>query len=155
MRKEIGEPIERPKNHWKRRRPYEMDEHLVFGRPEKNYGYPSGHASRGMVEALVLAELFPEKKEGILAIGRDIGWDRVLIGKHFPRTSMRAVCAQAIVRELLASPAFQHDLAEAKAKRRPRNARLVEGQTPAEDKRGDYKTGLRLRLGHSRPIEIA
>jgi acid phosphatase (class A) len=116
VRKEIGEPIERPKNHWKRRRPYEMDEHLVFGRPEKNFGYPSGHASRGMVQALVLAELFPEKKEAILAIGRDIGWDRVLIGKHFP-TDIYAgrVLAQAIVRELLASPAFQHDLAEAKA----------------------------------------
>ena len=116
VRKEIGEVIDTPKNHWKRRRPYEMDEHLNCGRPEKSFGYPSGHSVRGTVQALLVAELFPEKKEAILAIGRDIGWDRVLIGKHFP-TDIQAgrVLAQAIVRELLASPAFQHDLAEAKA----------------------------------------
>jgi acid phosphatase (class A) len=51
-----------------------------------------------------------------LEIGRNIGWDRVLIGKHFP-TDIYAgrVLGKAIVHELLASPAFQHDLAEAKA----------------------------------------
>lgn len=51
-----------------------------------------------------------------MAIGRDIGWDRVLIGKHFA-TDINAgrVLGQAIARELLASPAFQRDLAEAKA----------------------------------------
>ena len=64
----------------------------------------------------LLAELFPEKKEAILAIGRDIGWDRVLIGKHFPTDIYAArVLGQAIVRELLASPAFQRDFAAAKA----------------------------------------
>ena len=51
-----------------------------------------------------------------MAIGRNLGWDRVLIGKHFP-TDVQAgrVLGQAIVREMLASPAFQHDLAAAKA----------------------------------------
>lgn len=65
---------------------------------------------------MVLAEVFADKKEAILAIGRDIGWDRVLIGKHFP-TDIYAgrVLAQAIFRELQASPAFQQDLAKAKA----------------------------------------
>jgi acid phosphatase (class A) len=64
----------------------------------------------------VLAELFPEKREAILTIGRDIGWDRVLIGKHFP-TDVYAgrVLGQAIVRELRANAAFEHDLANAKA----------------------------------------
>ncbi len=68
------------------------------------------------VESLVLAELFPDKREAILALGRRIGWDRVQTGYHF-LTDVRAgrVLGQAIVRELMASPAFQHDLAEAKA----------------------------------------
>ena len=49
-------------------------------------------------------------------MGRQIGWDRVLIGKHFP-TDVHAgrMLGKAIVRELLASPAFQQDLAAAKA----------------------------------------
>ena len=82
---------------------------------ENDYGYPSAHSTRGTVQALLLAELFPEHKEAILEIGRHLGWDRVLLGKHFP-TDIYAgrVMGQALVRELLASPAFQNDLAEAK-----------------------------------------
>jgi acid phosphatase (class A) len=57
------------------------------------------------VFALLLAELFPDKRDALLAISRGIGWRRVL-GR---------VLGQAIVREFLANPAFQHDLAEAKA----------------------------------------
>jgi acid phosphatase (class A) len=116
VRKEIGEAINIPKEHWKRLRPYQMDPQLSFDPPEKSFSYPSGHSSRGTVYALVLAEIFPEKKDAILAVGREIGWDRVRIGKHFPTDVLAGrVLAQAIVRELQASPAFQHDLAAAKA----------------------------------------
>jgi acid phosphatase (class A) len=116
VKKEIGEVIDTSKDHWKRRRPYQMDEHSTLGAAEPSFGYPSGHSTRGTVYALVLAEVFPAKKENILAVGRDIGWDRVILGKHFP-TDVYAgrVLGQAIVRELRASPAFQHDLAEAQA----------------------------------------
>jgi acid phosphatase (class A) len=116
VKTEISEPLDRTKNYWKRRRPYQMDPQLALGRPERSFGYPSGHSTRGTVQALLLAELFPEKREAILAIGRDIGWDRVLIGKHFPTDIYAArVLGQAMVREFLASPAFQRDLAAAKA----------------------------------------
>jgi acid phosphatase (class A) len=116
VKKDIGQAINIPKDHWKRQRPYELDKDLTLGRPEKSFGYPSGHSTRGTVYALVLSEVFPEKKEAVLAIGRDIGWDRVLIGKHFP-TDIYAgrVLGKAIFHELQASPAFQQDLAEAKA----------------------------------------
>ena len=95
---------------------YQIDPSLSFGEPEGTNSYPSGHSTVGTVDALVLAELFPEKRAAILALGRQIGWDRVLTGYHF-LTDVRAgrVLGQAIVRELMANPAFQHDLAEAKA----------------------------------------
>jgi acid phosphatase (class A) len=116
VRKDISEPLDQTKDHWKRRRPYQLDPQLTLGRPETSFGYPSGHATRGTVQALLLAELFPEQKDAILAIGRDIGWDRVLIGKHFPTDIHAArVLGQAMARELLASPAFQRDLADARA----------------------------------------
>jgi acid phosphatase (class A) len=116
VKSEIGLAIDNPKNHFKRLRPYQMDASLSLGKPEPSFSYPSGHSTRGTVYALVLAELFPEKKEAILAVGRGIGWDRVVIGKHFP-TDVYAgrVLGQGIVNALLASAAFQHDLAEAKA----------------------------------------
>jgi acid phosphatase (class A) len=116
LRTNISIPLNPVKSHWNRKRPYELDSKLMFGRPETNAGYPSGHSTRGMVQALVLAELFPDKREALLGIGRDIGWDRVLIGKHYPTDIYGGrVLAQAIFRELLASPAFQKDLAEVKA----------------------------------------
>ena len=131
VKKDIADAINAPKNHWKRLRPYELDATLTFHGPENSYGYPSGHSTRGTVYAAVVAELFPEKKEAILAIGRDIGWDRVLIGKHFP-TDIYAgrVLGKAVVRELLASPDFQHDLAEAKAELQAQSATPAPSSPP-------------------------
>lgn len=116
MKPEIKPVIDAVKNHWKRIRPYDVDKELWLGEPESSFSYPSGHSTVGMIQALVLAELFPAKREALLAIGRDFGWSRVIIGKHFP-TDVHAgrVLAQAIVRELLARPEFQKDLAEARA----------------------------------------
>ena len=52
------------KNYWKRPRPYTVDTNLANGADdlEKSFSYPSGHSTRGTVFALVLAELFPDKK---------------------------------------------------------------------------------------------
>jgi acid phosphatase (class A) len=126
LKTNLSIPINAVKDHYKRKRPYELDPKLMCGRPETSFGYPSGHSTRGTVQALVLAELFPDKREALLGIGRQIGWDRVLIGKHFP-TDIYAgrVLAQAIVRELLISPAFQRDLAAARAE-------LQAAQSPAK-----------------------
>jgi acid phosphatase (class A) len=116
VKTEMRPCVDAAKEHWKRLRPYQIDPTLAFGKPEKSTSYPSGHSSVGTVQSLVLAELFPEKREAILALGRRIGWDRVLTGYHF-YTDVQAgrVLGQAIVREMMANPAFQHDLAEAKA----------------------------------------
>ena len=104
------------KEYWKRPRPFTINPSLALGKLEKSFSYPSGHATEGMVLALVLAELFPDRREAVLAIGRDLGWHRVWIARHYP-TDIYAgrVFAQAIVRQMKASPDFQHDLAEAKA----------------------------------------
>jgi acid phosphatase (class A) len=116
VKKEIGPVIDVPKNHFKRLRPYQIDEHLILGPPEPSFSYPSGHSTRGTVYSLVVADLFPEKKDSILEIGRNIGWDRVLIGKHFPTDIYGGrVLGYAIVRELHSSTSFQHDLEQAMA----------------------------------------
>lgn len=129
---EIAEIINGPKEHWQRKRPYQLDASLRLGKPEADYGYPSGHSTRGTVYALILAELFPDKQEAILAVGRELGWDRVLLGKHFP-TDVQAgrVLGKAIARELLASTTFQHDLAQAKAEIAQTQAEKTAGLEPA------------------------
>lgn len=64
---------------------------------------------------MLLAELVPDKRDAILAVGRDIGWRRVIGASHYP-TDIYAgrMLAQAIVSELKAAPDFQRDFREVK-----------------------------------------
>lgn len=116
VQKDAAIATDAAKEYWKRPRPFTVDPSLASGKLEKSFGYPSGHATEAMVLALVLGELFPEQREAVTAIGRDIGWHRVWIARHYPTDIFAGrVFAQAIVREMKADPRFQHDLAEAKA----------------------------------------
>jgi acid phosphatase (class A) len=104
------------KDFYKRPRPYVTDPSLANGKLEKSFGYPSGHSTESMVLALVLADLFPDKHDAIVAGARSIGWHRVQIARHYP-TDIYAgrVLAQAIVKQMVKSDAFQKDFADAKA----------------------------------------
>jgi len=104
------------KDYYKRPRPYVVDPSLANGKLEKSFSYPSGHSTESMVLALVLADLFPDKQDAIIAEARTIGWHRVEIARHYP-TDIYAghVLARAIVRQMKKSDAFQKDFAEAKA----------------------------------------
>ncbi len=125
----ISTTINTPKDNFGRLRPYQIDPALSLGKPEPSKSYPSGHSVRGTVTALLLAELFPDKKEAVLQMGRDIGWDRVLIGKHFYTDVVAGrVLAQAIVAELHKLPDFEKDLSEVKteiAANRPKESAAV------------------------------
>ena len=115
---ETKQIVDIAKNTWKRPRPFVADPARFAqpGDPEKSPGYPSGHSTRGTAFALLLAELFPADREAILAEGRSIGWTRVQIGVHTPLDIYGGrVLGQALAREFLRSPAFQSDLAAARA----------------------------------------
>jgi acid phosphatase (class A) len=113
--KETKSVTDTAKNYWQRPRPFVANPSLISADPEKSFGYPSGHSTRATVDALLLAELVPDKRDEILAVGREIGWRRVLGASHYP-TDIYAgrVLAQAIVRELKSDPDFQRDFAEVK-----------------------------------------
>jgi len=104
------------KDFYKRPRPYVTDPSLANGKLEKSFGYPSGHSTESMVLALVLADLFPDKRDAIIAEARGIGWHRVQIARHYPADIYAGrVLAQAIVKQMIKSDAFQKDFADAKA----------------------------------------
>ncbi len=76
-----------------------------------NGDYPSGHAAGGWMEALILAELAPDRATEILARGRAFGESRLICGAH----SLSAVEAgwlagAGATAALHALPAFRADL---------------------------------------------
>jgi len=104
------------KDFYKRPRPYVTDPSLANGKLEKSFSYPSGHSTESMVLALVLADMFPDRHDAIIAEARSIGWHRVQIARHYP-TDIYAgrVLAQAIVKQMVKSDEFQKNFADAKA----------------------------------------
>ena len=79
-------------------------------------GYPSGHATRGILFATILGELMPDKRAALLQRGRQIGWDRILVGAHFPSdVTAGRVLGKALARQMLANPKFQEKLAQVRA----------------------------------------
>lgn len=116
VQKQAETVTDRAKNFYKRPRPYTVDPSLANDKLEKSFSYPSGHSTESMTLALVLADLFPDKHDAILAKARSIGWHRVEIARHY-LTDIYAgrVLAQAIVREMKQNPDFQKDFAEAQA----------------------------------------
>jgi acid phosphatase (class A) len=109
--------VESAKKFWDRSRPPLQDKrvHPPIDLPT-NASYPSGHSTFSTLTALILAELAPDLKDAILARGRQIGDDRVIAGVHFPSdVEAGRTLARAIFTRLLADPAFQADLAKAKA----------------------------------------
>jgi acid phosphatase (class A) len=73
------------KKHFARPRPYLMDARVEPAiERETSPSYPSGHATRGLVIAMVLGELNPGRKEALLTQGRRVGVNRVIGGVHYP-----------------------------------------------------------------------
>jgi len=104
------------KKDWHRPRPFKQDSRVKppIDLP-KNDSYPSGHATFGLLNALILAQLAPDLKDQLVARGTQIGDDRIIAGVHFPSdVEAGHKVANALFAKFVASPAFQADLAAAK-----------------------------------------
>ena len=78
--------------------------------------YPSGHVTRAFTWAMVLAEIFPDKRDELLARAHRAAWGRVLAGVHFPSDLMGGqLMAEAIVAELKKSEAFRAAVEQCRA----------------------------------------
>lgn len=101
---------------WERKRPPFVDDRI---RPcvaiEENGSYPSAHAVRGIVWASILGEMFPDKKDQLMARGKLMGEDRVIAGIHFPSdVEAGQKLGEAIVDQLQKNPAFATAVSEAR-----------------------------------------
>ncbi len=105
------------KEHWDHPRPPYVNAEVHPCVTLENEGsYPSGHATRGILFALVLADIFPEHRAALLEQGRQVGWDRVVGGVHYPSdVAAGRVLGQAIANKLTTLAAFKADLEKVKA----------------------------------------
>ncbi len=105
------------KKHFSRKRPFVVEKRIQLAiEPEQTPSYPSGHATRGSLYALILAQLAPDCRSALLERGQEIGWDRVVAGEHFPSDVYAGrVLGRAIGEALSANPKFRDELAAVKA----------------------------------------
>ena len=121
MREDAGDLATRSaKKHYNRVRPFKYFKTATCnskqeGELSTNGSYPSGHTAMGWAEALVLAEINPDRQDEILKRGFEIGQSRVICGYHWQSdVDAGRVMGSAAVARLHADEVFQKYLAAAK-----------------------------------------
>jgi acid phosphatase (class A) len=109
--------LARAKGHYERPRPPVLDPTL---RPcvkvPASASYPSGHSTRAFVWAELLSEMFPERREALVAWAHRAAWARIIGGVHFPTDDVGGqLLARAVLQEFQKSPAFRSELEQAQA----------------------------------------
>lgn len=83
---------------------------------DSSFDYPSGHAQLGWVDALILAELAPDRSAQVLARGRAFADSRAVCGVHtVSAIEAGGVLGSAQFALSQAEPAFRADLEAARA----------------------------------------
>lgn len=73
--------------------------------------YPSGHTIRAIVYTSVLSDIFPDHAEELTALGREIGYGRVIGGVHYPMDVVSGqTLGKAYMEVIRAQPAYQQAL---------------------------------------------
>jgi acid phosphatase (class A) len=104
------------KSHFNRPRPFVTDPNIkpvVVQRP--NPSYPSGHSTFAYVNAILLADMVPEKAAAIFKRAAVFARNRVIAGVHYP-TDIEAgrIAGATIDNVLLHEPRFMADFARAR-----------------------------------------
>jgi acid phosphatase (class A) len=110
----VNEPA---KDKYKRPRPYLAHPGVVKALfPVNGYSYPSGHSMGSYTLAVVFGAIFPDKKQAFLDRAAQIAQSRVDAGVHNPSDIQEGeVLGKATGAAIVASPAFQADLAQLQA----------------------------------------
>jgi acid phosphatase (class A) len=83
--------------------------------PAYSYSYPSGHSTFGVMTAILLANMVPEKRGELFARGWDYGQSRIIGGVHFPTdVESGRIEATAMVALMMQNADFRTDFASAK-----------------------------------------
>ena len=115
LRYDVRDAVNKPKDLFKRQRPYLIDEGPICvdktAELAASPDYPSGHTTWGWTVGLILAEADPEHATPILVRARSFGESRVVCGVHnASAVEAGRTNASALVAALHGSKAFRADL---------------------------------------------
>jgi acid phosphatase (class A) len=114
--KQAGKVDLAAKNKWQRPRPFRAHSEVHPVYEADGLSYPSGHSTAAYTLAVLLGEIFPDKKEALLQHAGEIAENRVIGGVHYPSDIAAGKnLGNAIAQAILANPDFQKRLADAKA----------------------------------------
>ncbi len=121
---DLGRASTRSKETYKRPRPFVGNGKPICTPDQEgilrgNGSYPSGHASIGYGWGLILADLLPQRRRQLIRRGYAFGDSRRVCNVHFTSDiEAGQTIAIAVVARLQSDPAFQADLAAARAELR-------------------------------------
>jgi acid phosphatase (class A) len=103
------------KDKYQRPRPFRAHQEVHPVYQENGLSYPSGHAAAAYACAVLLTQIYPDKKAALLQQAAEIAENRVIGGVHYPSDIVTGEkLGRAIAQALLANPSFQQSLAVAK-----------------------------------------
>ena len=117
------EAVDVAQKHFKRTKPFVKfheeslkPEGYIHNFKDKGDSYPSGHATRGWMMALVLSNVAPERTESLMNYARQFALNRVIMGRHW-KSDIDAglMLAAALFADISACEAYQKQLIKAKA----------------------------------------
>jgi acid phosphatase (class A) len=108
---------------FRRARPFVVSSevHPTVPSGEKAYyrAYPSGHATMGYLDGILLANMVAEKRAELFARGRQFGENRVVDGVHYPTdTEAGRLDGTVVAAALMRNPKFNADFNAARAELR-------------------------------------
>lgn len=108
------------KAHFARTRPYSSNPQIKpLVRPSTSGSYPSGHATRSTITAILLSKMSPEKQAAIFIRADAYAMSRVIGGMHYLEDlEAGRIAGSAIASALLADNQFMIDFNEAKTELR-------------------------------------
>ncbi|MCQ2067822.1 MAG: phosphatase PAP2 family protein [Bacteroidaceae bacterium] len=131
-----------PKEKYMRIRPVIRFNEIPTGRADRleslrtSGSYPSGHTTRGMATALVLAEMVPEYQDTILRRGFEYGESRIIVSAHYQSdVTAGYMCASAIVAAMHSTSDFRADMEAARAEYYEKSGRKPEAVNALPDGR--------------------
>lgn len=114
------EIVRNVKDAYKRPRPFLASSAVHSLKPDTKGGsYPSGHTTFAYECAVILSKMVPEKKYEIFMRAEEYGYNRVVLGVHYPSDIMAGrIGGTLLANEFLKSEKFMVDFEAAKAELR-------------------------------------